>query len=143
MLFHSFLFSMTSAPMTPGTHPAQVRMRTMSTDPHPRSMTASGGKKMARRTRKMDIAVRFFEWAKVQNYAVSCCVHFASTIPARMNQPPPRAARSGNHGRTSQGSSAGTMAMAKAGAKGLNRLKRRSISGTVTKVPTAIGRPHR
>jgi hypothetical protein len=38
-----------------GTHPAQVRMKTMSTDPHPRSMTASGGKKMARRTRSMDI----------------------------------------------------------------------------------------
>ena len=54
-----FLLRMTSAPMTPGTHPAQVRMKTMSTDPHPRSMTASGGKKMARRTRINDMRVDF------------------------------------------------------------------------------------
>ena len=33
----------------------------MSTDPHPRSMTASGGKKMARRTRKTDILWVIFE----------------------------------------------------------------------------------
>jgi hypothetical protein len=30
-------------------------MRTMSTDPHPRSMTASGGKMMERMTRIRDI----------------------------------------------------------------------------------------
>ena len=59
MLFHSFLLRMTSAPMTPGTHPQRVRMRTMRMDPHPRSMTARGGKKMARRTRKRDIVVIF------------------------------------------------------------------------------------
>ena len=50
---------MTSAPITPGTHPQQVRIRTMSTDPHPRSITASGGKKMARRTRRRDIEIIF------------------------------------------------------------------------------------
>lgn len=31
----------------------------MSTDPHPRSITASGGKKMARRTRRRDIELFF------------------------------------------------------------------------------------
>ena len=46
--------------MTPGTHPAQVRMKTMRMDPHPRSMTASGGKKMARRTRNRDMVVSVF-----------------------------------------------------------------------------------
>lgn len=33
----------------------------MSTDPHPRSITANGGKKMARRTRKTDILWVIFE----------------------------------------------------------------------------------
>ena len=35
---------MINAPITPGTHPRQVRRKTISTDPHPRSITASGGK---------------------------------------------------------------------------------------------------
>jgi len=48
---------MTSAPITPGTHPQRVSRNTMSTDPHPRSITASGGKKMARRTRRRDIEI--------------------------------------------------------------------------------------
>ena len=50
---------MTSAAMTPGTYPAQVRMKTMITDPHPRSMTANGGKMMERMTRKMDMVLFF------------------------------------------------------------------------------------
>ena len=50
---------MTSAPITPGTHPHRVSRNTMSTDPHPRSITASGGKKMARRTRRRDIGLLF------------------------------------------------------------------------------------
>ncbi len=47
--------------MTPGTHPQRVSRNTMSTDPHPRSITANGGKKMARRTRKTDILWVIFE----------------------------------------------------------------------------------
>ncbi len=57
---YQFLLRMTSAPMTPGTHPAKVRMKTMRTDPHPRSMTARGGKMMERMTRKRDIVVSVF-----------------------------------------------------------------------------------
>ena len=57
---HSFLFNITSAPMTPGTHPAQVRMKTMRMDPHPRSMTARDGKMMERMTWKRDIEVSVF-----------------------------------------------------------------------------------
>lgn len=56
---YQFLLRMTSAPMTSGTHPQRVRRNTMRTDPHPRSMTASGGKIMERMTRKMDIVVIF------------------------------------------------------------------------------------
>lgn len=52
---NQFLLRMTSAAMTPGTQPAQVRMKTISTDPHPRSSTASGGKIMAKRTRRRDM----------------------------------------------------------------------------------------
>jgi len=57
MVIYSFLLRMTSAAMTPGTHPQQVRINTMSIDPHPRSYTASGGKMMDRMTRKRDIEI--------------------------------------------------------------------------------------
>lgn len=46
---------MISAPMTPGIHPAAVRISTMSIEPHPRSMTASGGKMIERMTLKSDM----------------------------------------------------------------------------------------
>ena len=52
---NQFLLRMTSAAMMPGTQPAKVSRKTISTDPHPRSMTASGGKMMAKRTRRRDI----------------------------------------------------------------------------------------
>lgn len=61
MIDYSFLLRMTSAAMTPGTYPQRVSRNTMSTDPHPRSITANGGKKMARRTRKTDILWVIFE----------------------------------------------------------------------------------
>ena len=35
---------MINAPITPGTHPRQVRIKTISIEPHPRSITANGGK---------------------------------------------------------------------------------------------------
>ncbi len=41
--------------MTPGTHPASVSRKTMSTEPHPLSTTARGGKMMHSRTLKNDI----------------------------------------------------------------------------------------
>ena len=46
-----FLLRMTRAPMTPGTHPKQVRMATIKMDPQPRSDTARGGSSKLIRTR--------------------------------------------------------------------------------------------
>jgi hypothetical protein len=44
-----------SAPMTPGTQPQRVSRKMIRTDPHPLSITARGGKKMHRRTRRIPI----------------------------------------------------------------------------------------
>lgn len=46
---------MMSAAMTPGTQPQSVSRNTMSIDPQPRSITASGGKIMARMTWRQDM----------------------------------------------------------------------------------------
>ncbi len=48
---------MIRAPITPGTHAQRVRRKTMRIDPHPLSITASGGKIMHRRTRQMDMRI--------------------------------------------------------------------------------------
>lgn len=45
--------------MTPGTQPQSVSKKTISTEPHPWSMTARGGKKIASNTRSSDIGFRF------------------------------------------------------------------------------------
>ena len=58
--------------MTPGTHPQRVSSNTMTTDPHPRSYTASGGKKIARRTRRRDIGVIFLSNLMISN---NCMCH--------------------------------------------------------------------
>lgn len=50
-----FLFRIIKAPITPGIHPQSVRRNTMVIDPHPRSITASGGKIIANNTCKQDI----------------------------------------------------------------------------------------
>ena len=50
---------MINAAMTPGTQPHSVSRNTMSIDPQPRSITASGGKIMARMTWRQDIDDRF------------------------------------------------------------------------------------
>lgn len=39
--------------MTPGTHPQSVRMKTITKDPHPLSITANGGKRIESRTRQI------------------------------------------------------------------------------------------
>ena len=46
---------MINAAMTPGTQPQSVSRSTMSIDPQPRSITASGGKRIDRRTLRKDI----------------------------------------------------------------------------------------
>ena len=51
--------------MTPGTQPQSVSRSTMSIDPQPRSITASGGKIMARMTWRQDITLLFM-LAKIQ-----------------------------------------------------------------------------
>ncbi|MPM12290.1 hypothetical protein SDC9_58642 [bioreactor metagenome] len=49
------MFSIINAAITPGTHPASVSKKTITTDPQPLSMTDNGGKTIARITRKHDI----------------------------------------------------------------------------------------
>jgi hypothetical protein len=44
---------MIKAAITPGTHPNTVRINTINIDPHPLSMTESGGKMMAKITLQM------------------------------------------------------------------------------------------
>ena len=68
--------------MTPGTHPQRVSRNTMSTDPHPRSMTASGGKKMARRTRKTDILWVIFEGFQCPTELVGARCRFIAAADA-------------------------------------------------------------
>ncbi len=41
---------MTSAPITPGTHPQRVKSNTITKEPQPFPMTDKGGKKMANKT---------------------------------------------------------------------------------------------
>jgi hypothetical protein len=41
---------MTSAPITPGTHPQNVKSNTITKDPQPFPITDSGGKNMASKT---------------------------------------------------------------------------------------------
>ena len=43
---------MINAAITPGTHPAKVRMKTMMIDPQPLSRTARGGNKIDKSTRQ-------------------------------------------------------------------------------------------
>ena len=50
-----FLLRIINAAMTPGTQPQSVRRNTMSIEPQPRSITASGGKIMARIAWRKDI----------------------------------------------------------------------------------------
>ena len=54
-----FLFRIISAAMTPGTQPQSVSRNTMSIEPQPRSITASGGKIMARMTWRQDMVFYF------------------------------------------------------------------------------------
>lgn len=42
--------------MTPGTQPHRVSKKTIAIDPHPLSITAKGGRKIANNTRKQPIA---------------------------------------------------------------------------------------
>ncbi len=50
---------MTNAAITPGTQPISVRINTMIKEPHPLSITASGGKIIHNNTLQIDI-VAFF-----------------------------------------------------------------------------------
>jgi len=44
------LFKITKAPITPGTHPANVSKSTINIDQHPLSKKAKGGRKIANNT---------------------------------------------------------------------------------------------
>ena len=51
------LFKITKAAITPGTHPQKVKSNTIKKEPQPLPMTESGGKIIAKRTRKKLIIV--------------------------------------------------------------------------------------
>jgi hypothetical protein len=51
----------TKAAITPGTHPQNVKSRTIKNDPQPLPITAKGGNKMAKSTRIKLIEVGFFD----------------------------------------------------------------------------------
>jgi hypothetical protein len=53
------LLQIINAPITPGIHAQRVRINTINTEPHPLSITASGGNMMQRITRQSDIALIF------------------------------------------------------------------------------------
>jgi hypothetical protein len=53
------LFSITKAPITPGTQPQSVRRNTIKKEPHPLSITARGGKNIDKITLKSDIFLCF------------------------------------------------------------------------------------
>ena len=52
---------MTNAAITPGTHPQNVKSKTIRNDPQPFPMTDKGGNKMANKTRIKLIVVGFFD----------------------------------------------------------------------------------
>jgi hypothetical protein len=54
------LFKITSAAITPGTHPQSHNKKTINIDPQPLSNTESGGKKMASKTLQILIMIDFF-----------------------------------------------------------------------------------
>ena len=57
-----FLFKIISAAMTPGTQPQSVSKNTISIEPQPRSITAKGGKIMARMTWRQDMGLLRFKF---------------------------------------------------------------------------------
>lgn len=58
------LLRITNAAITPGTHPARVRMKVIRTEPQPLSSTAKGGKRMANKTRQKLMGL-FFRFANM------------------------------------------------------------------------------
>jgi len=56
------LFNITSAAITPGTHPHKVSKKVIINDPQPLSITAKGGNIIARITLNKLIVVQFGYW---------------------------------------------------------------------------------
>ncbi len=56
---------MINAAITPGTHPAKVRIKTMMIEPQPLSRTAKGGNNIDKSTRQKLIYIRLFYYAKI------------------------------------------------------------------------------
>jgi hypothetical protein len=53
------LLQIINAPITPGIHAQRVRIKTINIEPHPLSITASGGNMMQSITRQSDIVFNF------------------------------------------------------------------------------------
>ena len=80
------LLFITSAPMTPGTHPHSVSRKTMSTDPQPLSITARGGQKM--QTITLSIPIIIFDVRisiiKIENYSTTAYYLFPEQMIRRL-----------------------------------------------------------
>ncbi len=83
--YYSFLFRIINAPITPGIQPQHVRINTINTEPHPRSITANGGKIMANMTRnKLIINLCYYVGGYINNsYKPSECGLLPSFNPPR------------------------------------------------------------
>lgn len=55
---------MINAAITPGTHPATVRIETIKTEPQPQSITDKGGNTIAKITLRMDMMILIFKFLK-------------------------------------------------------------------------------
>lgn len=66
-------FKITKAPITPGIQPHKVNNNTIVTDPHPRSITARGGKTIANNTCKNVIlsAIFYIQHTLLKIYHIS------------------------------------------------------------------------
>jgi hypothetical protein len=76
---YSFLLRITSAAITPGTHPQDVSRSVMRIEPHPLSMTARGGKIKDNNTLPKDMVV-FFSFRSKNNNIFLLFIKFASYV---------------------------------------------------------------
>ena len=71
MIYLFGLFKIINAAITPGTHPHTVRINTITTEPQPLPITASGGKRIAKRTLQILIqnkaTINIFDFAEIKH----------------------------------------------------------------------------
>ena len=78
---------MISAAITPGIHPANVRMNTISTEPQPLSTTVRGGNMIDKITLNKDIDsfFRVFNLLHAYNYIPECSQRYKTILYSYLN----------------------------------------------------------